>query len=142
MAKLQHLGIFTLDPEKLAKFYMEVFDMKLLHRRVTGSRPPTGAVFLTDGHINLAILPNRGEGKPSGLNHIGFQIEDAEDTERRLVEWGLAVPGERPADRLYAETRCTDPDGNNIDLSVHGYELRQTKEDRDELVTTKTKEKV
>ncbi len=142
MAKLQHIAIFTLNPEKLAKFYMEVFDMQFLHRREAGTRPPTGAVFLTDGNINLAILPNRAEGKPSGLNHIGFHIEDAEETERRLVEWGMAVPDQRPADRLYAETRCTDPDGNNIDLSVHGYELRQTKEDRDDIAAKKIKEKV
>lgn len=132
MAKLQHIGIFTIDPERLAKFYMEVFDMKLLHRREAGSRPPTGAVFLTDGHINLAILPNRAEGKPSGLNHIGFQIDDADEIERRLSDWTVVMPAERPADRMYAETRCTDPDGNNIDLSVHGYELRQTKEEREE----------
>ena len=131
MAKLQHIGIFTIDPERLAKFYMEVFDMKLLHRREAGSRPPTGAVFLTDGHINLAILPNRAEGKPSGLNHIGFHIDDADETEKRLADWTVVMPAERPADRMYAETRCTDPDGNNIDLSVHGYELRQNKEERE-----------
>jgi hypothetical protein len=47
-------------------------------------------------------------------------------------EWDVAAAAERPADRMYAETRCTDPDGNNIDLSVHGYELRQTKEEREE----------
>ena len=132
MAKLQHIGIFTLDPEKLAKFYMDVFDMKLLHRREPGTRPPTGAVFLTDGQINLAILPNRAQGKPSGLNHIGFKIDDAEETDRRLAQWDVAAAGERPADRMYAETRCTDPDGNNIDLSVHGYETRQTQEEREE----------
>lgn len=131
MAKLQHLGIFTTNPEKLAKFYMEVFDMKLLHRREKGTRPPTGAVFLTDGHINLAILPNRAEGKPSGLNHIGFHIDDADEIDRRLAQWDVVMPAERPADRMYAETRCTDPDGNNIDLSVHGYQTRQTKEERD-----------
>ena len=133
MAKLQHLALITLDPERLAKFYMEVFDMQFLHRREPGSRPPTGAVFLTDGNINLALLPNRSEGKPNGINHIGFHIDDAQEVDNRLLRWKLAVPEQRPADRMYAETRCTDPDGNNIDISVHGYELRQTKEERDEV---------
>ena len=42
----------------------------------------------------------------------------------------MARPAERPADRPYAETRATDPDGNNYDLSVHGYQKSETKFDR------------
>ena len=85
---------------------------------------------MTDGHITLALLPNKAEGKPSGLNHFGFQIEDAEEIARRLEAHGMAQPAERPADRPYAETRATDPDGNNYDLSVHGYQKSETKFDR------------
>jgi catechol 2,3-dioxygenase-like lactoylglutathione lyase family enzyme len=135
--KIEHIAIITLDPDKLAKFYIEVFGMKFLHRRELGTRPPTGAVFVTDGNINLALLPNRGEGKPSGINHIGFHIEDAEEIETKLADWQVAMPAPRPEDRLYAETRCSDPDGNNIDLSVHGYQLQQTAEDREKLVPAK-----
>ena len=29
MAKIKHIAMVTLDPERLAKFYQEVFDMKL-----------------------------------------------------------------------------------------------------------------
>ena len=35
------------------------------------------------------------------------------------------IPGKRPADRPYAETRGTDPDGNNFDLSVQGYGVNE-----------------
>lgn len=124
MPKLRHLGIITLDPDKLAKFYEDVFEMKVLHRS------KGGAVFMSDGTINLAILPNKAEGKPSGLNHFGFQIEDPDEINRRLAEWDIKEPAQRPADRPYAETRTTDPDGNNIDLSVHGYQTVETPADR------------
>ena len=123
MPQIRHLAIVTLNPEKLAKFYEEVFDMELLN---SGG----GAYYVTDGHITLALLPNKAEGKPSGLNHFGFQIEDAEEIARRLEEHGMAPPAERPTDRPYAETRATDPDGNNYDLSVHGYQESETKLDR------------
>ena len=123
MPQIRHLAIVTLNPEKLARFYEEVFDMKLLN---SGG----GAYYVTDGHITLALLPNKAEGKPSGLNHFGFQIEDAEEIARRLDEHGMAPPAERPADRPYAETRATDPDGNNYDLSVHGFQESETKLDR------------
>ena len=38
-----------------------------------------------------------------------------------MASSGLKAPAKRPADRPYAETRGTDPDGNNFDLSVQGY---------------------
>jgi catechol 2,3-dioxygenase-like lactoylglutathione lyase family enzyme len=116
MAKIKHIAMVTLDPERLAKFYQEVFDMKLLHRT------ETGGVFITDGYMTVALLPNKAEGKPNGLNHFGFQIDDQEEIAGRLEDYGLAHPAKRPADRPYAETRATDPDGNNFDLSVHGFQ--------------------
>ncbi len=132
MPKLRHLAIVTLDPERLAKFYTEVFAMEVLEST------PGGGIFLTDGTINLALLPNRAEGKPNGINHIGFHIEDTDEIAGRIAEWNLSAPAERPAGRLYAETRITDPDGNNIDLSVHGFETAEPKADREK----KTLEKV
>lgn len=133
MPQIRHLAIVSLDPEKLARFYEEVFDMELLN---SGN----GAYYMSDGHITLALLPNKAEGKPSGLNHFGFQIEDADEIARRLEEYGMARPAERPADRPYAETRATDPDGNNYDLSVHGYQKAETKLDRLATHTEREKE--
>jgi len=118
--KIKHLAIITLDPERLANFYEKVFGMRRLVR--PADRPKTGskAVFMTDGYLTLALLENKAEGKPPGLNHFGFQISDQQEIADRLVEFGLA-PTQRPADRPYAETRATDPDGNNYDMAVRGF---------------------
>jgi catechol 2,3-dioxygenase-like lactoylglutathione lyase family enzyme len=124
MAKIKHLAIITLDPERLADFYVTVFDMKRLNAA-------DGAVYVTDGYITVALLPNKAEGKPNGLNHFGFQIDDQEEIARRLEDYGLAHPAKRPADRPYAETRATDPDGNNYDLSVHGFQKVEFSKDRE-----------
>jgi len=85
---------------------------------------------MTDGYLTVALLNNKAEGKPSGLNHFGFHVEDMEETAERLRIHGVAAPVKRPEDRVYAEYRATDPDGNNFDLSVHGYETAETWEDR------------
>ncbi len=124
MAKIRHLAIVTLEPAKLAKFYEEVFDMERLNEG-------DGAVYMTDGYITLALIPNTAQGKPSGLNHFGFQIEDQEEIGKRLEDYGLARPGKRPGNRPYAETRGTDPDGNNYDLSVHGFQAVEFNRDRE-----------
>jgi catechol 2,3-dioxygenase-like lactoylglutathione lyase family enzyme len=117
--KIRHLAIMTLDPEKLAKFYEQTFEMT----RLTGKRgvPGSTAVYMTDGYITLALLPNKADGKPSGLNHFGFHVEDRDEIARRMSKAGVATPAKRPADRPYAETRGTDPDGNNFDISTQGF---------------------
>lgn len=117
--KIRHIALITLDPDRLAKFYEDVFEMKRLPRRPgTTSK----AVYMTDGYITLALLENKAEGKPPGINHFGFHVGSQEEMAERLDKAGVSRPAKRPADRPYAETRATDPDGNNFDLSVAGFE--------------------
>jgi catechol 2,3-dioxygenase-like lactoylglutathione lyase family enzyme len=124
MPKIRHLALVCMDPEKLAKFYCEVFDMKVVGR---SNRSGRGNVFLTDGYMNLALLSQKAEGKPCGLNHFGFQVEDYGDVAGRLKNWDVVGPEARPADRVYAETRATDPEGNNFDLAEGGFDRDTSK---------------
>ena len=83
---------------------------------------PNGeALYLTDGYFNLTLVPNRAEGKPTGLNHFGIEVDDDFPLAERFTKWGLAVPAGRGGKRSYAELRGTDPDGNNIDISSRGF---------------------
>jgi catechol 2,3-dioxygenase-like lactoylglutathione lyase family enzyme len=124
MAKIRHLAIKTKDPARLAKFYEEVFDMKVIHSE------RGGAMYLSDGYLTLAILRNRGEATPSGINHFGFQVEDVADIENKLAKWEEPMT-ERPSTRPFAEHRAMDPDGNLFDISVHGYDDVELAADRE-----------
>jgi predicted enzyme related to lactoylglutathione lyase len=132
VAKIRHLAIKTKDPARLAKFYEEVFELKVVHTE------QSGAIYMTDGYFSLAILRNRGDSTPSGINHFGFQVDDIEDAEKRLERFGEPLTG-RPSTRPYAERRAMDPDGNLFDVSVHGYQEVEYAEDRD---AKRKKEKV
>ena len=84
--KIRHLAIMTLDPERLAKFYEQTFEMK----RLTGKRVPgSKAVYMTDGYITLALLENKADGKPSGLNHFGWAVDDQDEINGRLAKAGI-----------------------------------------------------
>jgi catechol 2,3-dioxygenase-like lactoylglutathione lyase family enzyme len=111
MPKIRHLAIVAMDPDKLAKFYCEVFEMKEMHRS------PSGNVHLSDGYFHVAILHNRADGKSNGLNHFGFQVEDTAALLERLKEWNVVIPKEVRTDRPYVEIRATDPEGNTFDLA-------------------------
>src|SRR5678815_5218602 len=109
MPKIKHLAIRTEDTGKLAQFYMDVFEMQMLHK----GKDEGGAIFLTDGYFNLAILPY----------HFGFEVENGENIVERMKKVNPnKLPKARPNGRPYAETRGSDPDGNYFDISEHGFQ--------------------
>lgn len=124
MATIRHLAIKTKSPERLARFYQEVFGLERIRSE------PGGAIYMSDGYLTLALLRNRGEATPSGINHFGFHVDDIGDIERKLREFDEPLEM-RPANRPYAEYRAMDPDGNLFDVSAHGYEEAEFKADRD-----------
>ena len=50
MARIRHLAILTEDVERMVKFYINSFGLEIVEGEGT-------ATYLTDGHINLAIIP-------------------------------------------------------------------------------------
>jgi catechol 2,3-dioxygenase-like lactoylglutathione lyase family enzyme len=122
-AKVRHIAIKTPDPNRLADYYTKVYGLDVVLRRETGS------VYLSDGDLCLALLPTRGQCAP-GIEHFGFHIGSAEKIAESLEGIGMGAPQTRPNDPPFAETRVTDPDGNMIDLSVHGFEMQEFQGDR------------
>ena len=122
--KIRHLAMISRDPEKLAKFYAQVFDMEIIRHVPATPSQPGPAYFVSDGYLTLAILPFIIEGSTPtcGLNHFGFAVEDCEEIAARLAAFGIDKPKKRPADRPYAEVRAADPEGNMFDLSQRGFE--------------------
>ncbi|HEV8341311.1 MAG TPA: VOC family protein [Candidatus Binatia bacterium] len=119
MNTIRHLAIRTEDTHKLATFYKEVFGLKELHR----SKKEGGAIFLTDGYFNLALLPNDAQQSPIGLYHFGFHVDNADEIVEKISKLNMSrLPKPRPAGRPYAETRASDPDGNYFDISEHGFQ--------------------
>jgi catechol 2,3-dioxygenase-like lactoylglutathione lyase family enzyme len=116
MARIRHLAILTEDVDKLVKFYTHAFGLKIV--------PGIGtATYLSDGHINLAIIPIepertiKGPSLKPGLYHFGFEVENVAALRDACKELQAATGvDKRPANRE-AEYRVHDPDGNPIDLS-------------------------
>jgi catechol 2,3-dioxygenase-like lactoylglutathione lyase family enzyme len=123
MAKIRHIVFHTTDVERMVKFYVEVMGMTVKHRA------ENGGVALTDGYLDFSIHTNKIDGKPSGFNHFGFEVDDNDEVAAKFKEKGYRPPLKRPGDRLYAEYRAIDPDGNNFDISVNGY--NQLRPERD-----------
>ena len=127
MARIQHIAITAKENEKVAQFYQTVFGMELVFKQPT--RNGRAAYYLTDGNINLAILPG-GPDSADGINHFGFHIEDMEKTSQSAMQAGATkAPETVPQDGRFAESYLRDPVGTRVDLSVAGWMTRPLTED-------------
>ena len=133
MAQIRHLAIRTEDPGRLAAFYIEVFGFKELHRGSHPGHPGGKSVHLTDGYFELAILDNSAQQSPNGLYHFGIQIDNMDQTLEQIKKFQSERSiKKRPQGTPFAEMRVSDPDGNLVDLSVHGFlDYRPLKDEKD-----------
>ena len=118
MAKIRHLALHTERIPELAEFYKQTFDMKEVHRGQL--RDGVQAIYLSDGYINLAILPARG--RTEGINHFGFEVDNLKEAADVAVNNGAKQgPRDLPRDGRFAEVFVQDPMGQRIDLSQQGW---------------------
>ena len=129
MAKIKHIAITCQDPDTVAQFYKEGFDLVEVARN-------DRQIQLTDGDINLTLLKWKtnedadvgpdGENY-SGIHHIGFQVDSLQSTGARLrgiggdeiVRREVAKDGEFRAPR--AEEKWSGPNGQVLDISEPGW---------------------
>ena len=135
MAKIKHIALSTQDPDKTARFYIDVFGMKEIAKI---DSPNASGFYLSDGDLNLAILKfkndqaagvERGKGW-SGIHHIGFQVESLEAITERLkgagseprddINQALGV-GQYGHRHGNVEVKYTAPDGVTVDVSETGW---------------------
>ena len=147
MARIRHIAIQTQDEEATKRFYVENLGLEVVRKL---DSPRTSGYFLTDGHINLAILrfkndviagTERGTGW-SGIHHIGFQVESLDEMTAKLEQSGAARPrddinaalgvGVGSAGHGNVEVRYIGPDNVNFDISQTGWEGTHGEKSHDE----------
>jgi predicted enzyme related to lactoylglutathione lyase len=120
MAHIGHIALLAEDQHALSDFYKNTFGMKEVFRHVS-AKGGGEAIYLSDGTINLAILPARG--RKEGLYHFGFQVEDIDSTFEQAKASGAdaQAPMDLPRDGRFAEVFIHDPVGTRVDLSEQGW---------------------
>lgn len=127
MAKLRHVAIRCDDLDWGEKFYSELFELERMGRVGTDE---AGAVYLSDGVVNLALIkvaPDFPNAKPDGLNHIGFVVEDIDEAVARAESLGAtSMLGNMTREQAALagatwEVKMKTPDGVAFDISDHGW---------------------
>lgn len=90
---INHFALRTLNPEKMADFYADVFGFALANRK-----PDDEKWVLSDGRVSLVLVPWRitdydGTGIVSpGPDHIGIKVESIEALKADIAKIGSGNP--------------------------------------------------
>jgi len=84
-SRINHVAI-TSDQYALdGRFYESLFGMK------PSSKPrPARSVVLGDGYVGMNVIPRR-DGRTSGLDHFGIEVDDVDDTIARIAKFDSSL---------------------------------------------------
>lgn len=116
MAKIRHIAYRSDNIQEMADFFVQGLGMEIVQRR------DSGAVDLSDGSVNITLLPMalpRADGQPSklGIDHIGFTVTDEDEARRRIEAAGAQVIGRRElGSSVHYELKYHGPQDIEVDL--------------------------
>ena len=116
MARIRYIAIVVKDSEEMATFFKSAFGLTEVFRHHNDETGDQSAIYLSDGYINLALLPI---DRPLGVDHVGFMVDDVEAQLEIAVAAGAARPERQlPRDGRQAEAFVRDPQlGLKLDIS-------------------------
>jgi catechol 2,3-dioxygenase-like lactoylglutathione lyase family enzyme len=130
---VRHLALRVRDIEYTRRFYEGALGLRYL-----GYRPEGDSIDLSDGQVNMTLLPYTGpERQPleEGYEfiHLGFLVDDLATVYKKVVELGGKIVREDvKARREFAgdappvgSFKALDPDGNVLDISERPDEWRR-----------------
>jgi catechol 2,3-dioxygenase-like lactoylglutathione lyase family enzyme len=114
MGKIRHIAIRCENTETTAQWLQDAIGLALVQRR--GS----GAIDLSDGDVNVTLLPlGLGSGdRPAnaGFEHIGVTVADDEAARQRLLAAGATELNPVGLGDVYYEAKFKSPDGLVVDV--------------------------
>lgn len=126
-ARVTHIGIYTMDLERLKDFYVKYFDA-VSNEKYQNSKGFSSYFLTFDSDVRVEIMANTNlqEHKhcdlESGMNHLAFSVGSKEEVlalTRQLEEDGFEVLSQpRVTGDGYFESKIADPDGNSIEITA------------------------
>lgn len=115
MPKIRHIAYRAEDVETMASFFVNAFEMEVVERR------PTGAIDVSDGTINITVLPlmtGRAHDAPvrPGIDHIGFSTLDEAGAKRLVQAAGGKEMQTLNLEGAHFEVKFQGPEGIVVDI--------------------------
>jgi catechol 2,3-dioxygenase-like lactoylglutathione lyase family enzyme len=114
MAKIRHIAYRADDVEAMAQFFVKGLGLEIVRRR------EMGAIDLSDGTIGITILPatiGSAAGRSgTGVDHIGFTVEDDAAIRESILGAGATESNAIPLGEAFYELKFHGPEGIIVDV--------------------------
>ena len=116
MPQLRQLVIAAEDPERLARFYQQVFDLERIDET-------HGALFMSDGIFNLGLIPEPDPEK-RGFRHLGFATVRVESIGKKLSQVNMPESDVCEVNSLAGiDHELKDPDRNRVGVTRRAFDV-------------------
>ena len=113
--RVNHVGIYVKNLQESTSFYINTLGMRegFVMRDRTGN---PAAVYVQVDKYTFLELSQANADRPVGINHIGFQTENMNDTIVELRNRGITVPEPTPVGSGAPHTSINDPNGVRLEM--------------------------
>jgi lactoylglutathione lyase len=127
--QIEHIALWTNDPERMKRFYTEIFQGKA-NTRYHNPRTGFSSYFITfqsGSRLEIMSIPdllsiNDNTATATGYAHIAFSVGSQENVvllTNQIREKGYPILREpRWTGDSYFESCVADPDGNRVEITV------------------------
>jgi catechol 2,3-dioxygenase-like lactoylglutathione lyase family enzyme len=119
MPHLRQLVIAAEDPIRLSSFYQAVFELAKIDEM-------KGAVFLSDGVFNLALVPE-AEPQKQGFKYLGFETARADSIRKKLAHVDAEAKLVEVDSWTGISHELRDPDGNAVGICPRAFDVAYEK---------------
>ena len=113
--RVNHVGIYVKDLQESVDFYTKTLGMR--QGFVMGNRNGNpGTYYIQVDKYTFLELSQSTADRPVGINHIGFQTENMNDTASELKKRGITVPEITSVGSGAPHTSINDPNGVRLEL--------------------------
>jgi catechol 2,3-dioxygenase-like lactoylglutathione lyase family enzyme len=111
-AKIRHIAFRVEDIPAMAEFFKSGFGMTIEQERANG------AVDLSDGTINITLLPTTiaGGSHPLGIDHLGFTFDNDEEGKKQIEAAGGKERNTIGMSDVHFEVKYEGPENIVVDL--------------------------
>jgi catechol 2,3-dioxygenase-like lactoylglutathione lyase family enzyme len=116
MPKIRHIAYRAEDVDAMANFFVNALGMTMKQKR------KNNAIDLTDGTINITVLPLRAgtaDSEPTkrpGIDHIGFTAENDTEAFKKMEAAGARKAQTVNLGTAYYEDKFVGPEGIVVDV--------------------------
>lgn len=118
MIKLEHANLSVTDVDAMTRFLTTAFpEFGVRGEGLDGAGRPWRHVGTRDFYVALQAVPENRQRRPygddTGLNHLGWEVEDLAALEARMRAAGFAPNMHADPHPARARSYFYDPDGND-----------------------------